>query len=158
MVRSILGSSPGEIYRQIKDDDMLERPRPIRTEIAKLDQKRYCRYHRSVGHDTDECINLVEELLRLIGEGRLQDTVRRNFPKNKGPQIRDDQIATLPNQGHQTSHDQRPRNEIHMFRSLNMDEGTSSRRVRRRMVWQVNNSYQICNFLDQSDQREGYAV
>ena len=137
---------------------MLEKRRPIRTEVAKLDQSRYCRYHRSVGHDTDECINLVEELLRLIKEGKLQDTVRRNFPKNKGSRIQNDQIASLPNLEHQPGHNQQPRNEIHMFRSFNIDEGTSSRWVRWRMVRQVNNSYQICNFLDLSNDSNDYVI
>ncbi|CAA0817953.1 Unknown protein, partial [Striga hermonthica] len=44
-------------------------------------KSRYCDYHKSPGHNTDECISLLAALLRLIGHPQL-----RRFSKN--PDIR----------------------------------------------------------------------
>ncbi|CAA0837789.1 Unknown protein, partial [Striga hermonthica] len=52
-------------------------PRPVRTPEDKLDKTRYCAYHKSPGHNTDECLGLLSSLLQLIGQPQLQKF--RNF-------------------------------------------------------------------------------
>lgn len=38
---------------------------------------KYCRYHKSVGHNTDDCRDLKEEIESLIRRGRLQEFVAK---------------------------------------------------------------------------------
>ncbi|CAA0816892.1 Unknown protein, partial [Striga hermonthica] len=56
-------------------------PRPVRTPEDKLDKTRYCAYHKSPGHNTDECLGLLSALLRLIGQPQLQKF--RNFDNRR---------------------------------------------------------------------------
>ena len=37
----------------------------------KRNQRKYCRFHKDHGHDTDECIKLKDEIEALIRRGRL---------------------------------------------------------------------------------------
>ena len=52
------------------------RPFPIWTERTKRDQNKYFRYHRDVGHDTNDCHELKDEIEDLIHQGKLDNYVR----------------------------------------------------------------------------------
>ena len=56
---------------------------------SKRNKKIYCRYHKDVGHTTEECITLKEEIEKLIHHGYLQDYInnRRAKPLNDGPEV-----------------------------------------------------------------------
>ncbi|MCI48407.1 hypothetical protein A2U01_0069650, partial [Trifolium medium] len=41
------------------------------------DKSRYCRYHKSYGHLTDDCIQLKDAIEILIRNGQLREFVRR---------------------------------------------------------------------------------
>lgn len=44
----------------------------MRNNSFELDQSRYCRYHNSVGHNTDECRDFLLKFSRLIERGHLR--------------------------------------------------------------------------------------
>ncbi|CAA0823312.1 Unknown protein, partial [Striga hermonthica] len=60
---------------------IIPNPRPVRTPEDKLYKTRYCAYHKSPGHNTDECLGLLSALLRLIGQPQLQKF--RNFDNRR---------------------------------------------------------------------------
>ncbi|KAL2461595.1 reverse transcriptase [Abeliophyllum distichum] len=60
-----------------KGKDILIKPAPMRASSSELNQRRYCRYHRSAGHDTDDCRDLKGEIERLIRRGHLKEFVAR---------------------------------------------------------------------------------
>ena len=47
----------------------------------KRNQNKYYRYHRDLGHTTEECITLKGEIEKLIREGYLWDYVRNGGAK-----------------------------------------------------------------------------
>ena len=58
-------------FKPMKDKYILEGPSLIRKKKAKRDQSKYCRYHRDVGHDTNNCHELKDEIEDLIRQGKL---------------------------------------------------------------------------------------
>ncbi|CAA0833199.1 Unknown protein, partial [Striga hermonthica] len=76
-------------------------PKPVRTPEDKLDKTRYCAYHNSPGHNTDECLGLLSALLRLIGQPQLQkfknfDNRRKGRPVDVSDEEDDDDRALNP--------------------------------------------------------------
>ncbi|GAV58754.1 hypothetical protein CFOL_v3_02287, partial [Cephalotus follicularis] len=58
-------------------------PAPMRPSAKKRDTKKYCRYHRDQGHDTDECRKLKNQIEGLIRKGHLRKYVDRNAPQQR---------------------------------------------------------------------------
>ncbi|RWW06018.1 hypothetical protein GW17_00030683 [Ensete ventricosum] len=53
-----LNSTQMEIFLQIQEKDLLQVPNPIETRSEEQDRRCYYRFHRSYGHDTEECYDL----------------------------------------------------------------------------------------------------
>src|SRR3954469_8685179 len=73
--RFTLLNSPGEeVLDYIKEKGHeIAPPIPIRAPLSTRKNKHlYCRYHREVGHHTDDCYQLRSEIEKLIAKGRLQ--------------------------------------------------------------------------------------
>ncbi|XP_057452841.1 uncharacterized protein LOC130744695 [Lotus japonicus] len=66
-----LNSSLSRILREKASADLRDRPPPLLTRGDKLDSKRFCEFHDSPGHNTDECLNLKDKVEELIRAGRL---------------------------------------------------------------------------------------
>ncbi|KAK8919061.1 hypothetical protein KSP39_PZI021703 [Platanthera zijinensis] len=60
----------------IQNNSSFQRPRAPRPN-PKADQARYCEYHRSHGHNTNECKGLKEEVQRLTNLGAADQSIRR---------------------------------------------------------------------------------
>ena len=56
---------------EVKDQEEFEQPQKMLARPHKRDQQKYYRFHRDHGHDTDECIQLKDEIETLIQRGRL---------------------------------------------------------------------------------------
>ncbi|CAA0814018.1 Unknown protein, partial [Striga hermonthica] len=77
----VYSAGAATIYEELKGKGIIPDPRPVRTPEDKLDKTRYCAYHKSPGHNTDECLGLLSALLRLIGQPQLQKF--RNFDNRR---------------------------------------------------------------------------
>ncbi|KAL5580033.1 hypothetical protein UlMin_012475 [Ulmus minor] len=53
-------------------------PPNIRTPVNRRDNMKYCHYHHDIGHVTEECRVLKDEIERLIQRGQLRNYVRGN--------------------------------------------------------------------------------
>ncbi|XP_074374695.1 uncharacterized protein LOC141715111 [Apium graveolens] len=60
-----------QIFMKIEKDRDVHWPKPLKTDPAKLDKRKYYRFHKVVGHDTDECRQLKDEIKFLIRKRRL---------------------------------------------------------------------------------------
>ena len=67
--------------------EQLPRPERMRTHPGKRNPNKFCLYHRDHGHDTEECIQLQDEIEELIRRGRLNRFIRRR-PEGRGDRPR----------------------------------------------------------------------
>ena len=67
--------------------EQLPRPERMRTHPGKRNPNKFCLYHRDHGHDTEECIQLQDEIEELIRRGRLDRFIRR-MPEGRGDRPR----------------------------------------------------------------------
>ncbi|KAL8154806.1 hypothetical protein AgCh_000241 [Apium graveolens] len=89
-----------QIWMEIEKDRDIRWPKPLKADPAKLDKSKYCRFHKDVGHDTDDCRQLKDEIEFLIRKGRLNkytgDGGDRN---NNGRKIFEDRRRDQDDQG-----------------------------------------------------------
>ena len=75
-----------KILAQIKDEHYRKWPKPLHSSPHVHDKKKYCRFHKDHGHNTEDCRDLKEQIEELIQKGKLQKYVK----KGKSSRFRDD--------------------------------------------------------------------
>ncbi|KAL5569084.1 hypothetical protein UlMin_025659 [Ulmus minor] len=60
-------------------------PPTIKTPVNRRDNTKYCRYHHDIGHITEECQVLKDEIEILIQRGQLRNYVRGNEQQPRQP-------------------------------------------------------------------------
>ncbi|KAL5579880.1 hypothetical protein UlMin_012322 [Ulmus minor] len=60
-------------------------PPTIKTPVNRCDNTKYCRYYHDIGHITEECRVLKDEIERLIQRGQLRNYVRGNEHQHRQP-------------------------------------------------------------------------
>ena len=60
-----------QILMDIKKDKDLKWPMPLKSDPEKRNQNLFCRYHKEVEHNNDDCIQLKNEIEYLIRQGKL---------------------------------------------------------------------------------------
>ncbi|XP_021598941.1 uncharacterized protein LOC110604972 [Manihot esculenta] len=68
----------------VQDKEFLQWPRPMKTEANQRDPDKYCQYHRTHGHNTNNCFQLITEIERLIKRGHLKNFIKK--PEGQRPQ------------------------------------------------------------------------
>ncbi len=72
-----------EILMEIEGQDCIRLPPPKRDSGAWRDPRKYCRFHRDHGHDTEDCYQLRNEIEALIRRGVLDRFVRGRREEKK---------------------------------------------------------------------------
>lgn len=70
-----LSKSITEILKEIRNKEFFVLPTPMRTPAEKGDRSRFCDYHSSIGHSTEECTSLKYFLERLVKRGQIDEYV-----------------------------------------------------------------------------------
>ncbi|XP_038693764.1 uncharacterized protein LOC119991491 [Tripterygium wilfordii] len=65
-----------KLFYEIRDQPFIVRPPKMSGDPDRRDKKRYCAFHRDVGHMTGECNNLREHLEELARQGKLAKYVK----------------------------------------------------------------------------------
>ncbi|XP_024026719.1 uncharacterized protein LOC112093118 [Morus notabilis] len=73
-----------EVFNQVGRGNLLRRPEPMKSDPSRRNQKKFCRFHGDVGHHTNDCADLKDEIERVIREGRLQEFRAEWRPRNDG--------------------------------------------------------------------------
>ncbi|RRT31501.1 hypothetical protein B296_00037007 [Ensete ventricosum] len=71
-----LNSTRTKIFFQIWEKSLLKAPNPMKSHSERRDKRRYYRFHREYGHDTEECRDLQYQIEDLIRRGHLRRYVR----------------------------------------------------------------------------------
>ena len=66
-----------KILAQIKDEHYLKWPRLLHSSPHVRDKKKYYRFHKDHGHNTEDCRNLKEQIEELIQRRKLQKYVKK---------------------------------------------------------------------------------
>ena len=66
-----LVSSREDIFLVAEQIGVFKQPDPLRGDCSKRNQNKYCRFHKDIGHTTEECITLKNEIKKLIHRGYL---------------------------------------------------------------------------------------
>ncbi|KAL5557551.1 hypothetical protein UlMin_039787 [Ulmus minor] len=73
------------IYTENEHLGIFTIPPAIKTPVNRRDNTKYCRYHRDIGHITEECRVLKDEIERLIQRGQLRNYVRNGDQQPRQP-------------------------------------------------------------------------
>ncbi|XP_074346372.1 uncharacterized protein LOC141685150 [Apium graveolens] len=65
-----LNAPRSQILMEIEKDKDFKWPKPLRGDPEKRNKSRYCRYHKDVGHDTNDCRQIRDEIEYLIRRGK----------------------------------------------------------------------------------------
>nr|GEY20966.1 reverse transcriptase domain-containing protein [Tanacetum cinerariifolium]GEY25031.1 reverse transcriptase domain-containing protein [Tanacetum cinerariifolium] len=72
---TLLSKSPKEILA-LENGNFKALP-PLTTPVEKRNSNKFCKFHREVGHNTDECMHLKRQLEELLKNGKLSHKVAR---------------------------------------------------------------------------------
>ena len=67
------------ILMEIKDRLKFDKPQPMKGPVKFRDRSKYCHFHKDVGHNTNDCINLKKLLDKLAAEGHLDSYVLKSI-------------------------------------------------------------------------------
>ena len=67
-----------QVLMQIRNLDLLRKPKDIKTTPNRIDISKYCRCHRDHGHMLEDCFDLNEEIESLVQRGYLKEFVRKD--------------------------------------------------------------------------------
>jgi len=71
-----LNTRPERIYREVYQSKLIPKPQEPRGDRIGNDLEAWCKYHRILGHITDNCWRLRKEIDKLIQEGKLSAYVK----------------------------------------------------------------------------------
>ncbi|XP_022858608.1 uncharacterized protein LOC111379468 [Olea europaea var. sylvestris] len=72
-----------KLLMEIQHMKELEWPKPMLTPSGKRNQSKYCHFHRDHGHNTEECLQLKEEIERLLRRGLLAKYVKNDKSRQR---------------------------------------------------------------------------
>ncbi|KAK3009265.1 hypothetical protein RJ639_013830 [Escallonia herrerae] len=79
-----LNTTREHILHQIKGQNIIKWPKPMRGPAERRDTQVYCHFHKDHGHTTEECKVLQQEIENLIAKGHLKQFVKNNHRQQSG--------------------------------------------------------------------------
>src|ERR1044072_2243548 len=77
MMYTSLTTQPSVIMKEQANSNIFTEPRPIRAQGDRLNKNKFCEFHKSIGHVTDKCWSLLNQIEALIQGGHLREYARR---------------------------------------------------------------------------------
>ncbi|XP_059451047.1 uncharacterized protein LOC132181835 [Corylus avellana] len=81
-----LNTSMTEVLMEIKRDPTFRWPTKLKDPLSKRDHTKFCQYHNEVGHLTEECVSLDQEIEAFIKNGRLGKLLAGERNRGRNPQ------------------------------------------------------------------------
>ena len=57
------------------DKGLYRQPEPVKGDRTRRDIKRNCAFHKDIGHNTERCVALKDDIKRLIRAGNFKDFI-----------------------------------------------------------------------------------
>ncbi|XP_058087481.1 uncharacterized protein LOC131234562 [Magnolia sinica] len=73
-----LNTSPEHILLDIRDQKPLQWPICMKVDTDQRDKRKYCCFHRDHGHNTNNCVNLKDEIETLIRKSHLRRYIKED--------------------------------------------------------------------------------
>ncbi|XP_074323367.1 uncharacterized protein LOC141660292 [Apium graveolens] len=129
-----LNAPRSQILMEIEKDKDFKWPKPLRGDPEKGDKSRYCRFHKDVGHDIDDCWQLKNEIEYLIRWGK-----SRRFTKGEeaGGQNRDNDRRDDDRRGNDRDRNPQPRGPVINMISGGPTAGGTTRNSRKAYAREV---------------------
>ena len=70
-----LTASHEDVLLVVEPSGVFKWPDPLLRDRSKRNQNKYYRFHKDIGHTTEECITMKDEIEKLICHGYLQDYI-----------------------------------------------------------------------------------
>ncbi|XP_058111138.1 uncharacterized protein LOC131254150 [Magnolia sinica] len=78
-----LNSSAEQILLDIRGEKLLNWPIYMKANLEHRDKRKFCRFHRDHGHNTDDCVDLKDEIESLIRKGHLRRYTKKERSTRK---------------------------------------------------------------------------
>ncbi|XP_074351631.1 uncharacterized protein LOC141690756 [Apium graveolens] len=104
-----LNTPRSQILMEIEKDKDFKWPKPLRGDPEKRDKSRYRRFHKDVGHDTDDYRQLKDEIEYLIRRGKFE---RFTKGEEAGGQKRDNDRRDDDRRGNDRDRNPQPRGPV----------------------------------------------
>ncbi|KAM6577561.1 hypothetical protein CsatB_029398 [Cannabis sativa] len=75
-----LSDSQERVYFATRQNTHYRRPQPLYKDSSRRDPSKRCEYHNDIGHSTNECKNLKDEIENLIRLGHLYEWIKNKLP------------------------------------------------------------------------------
>ncbi|GMN53160.1 hypothetical protein TIFTF001_022301 [Ficus carica] len=85
------------VLNQVSGRGLLRNPSPLQTDRAQKNQNKYYNFHKDVGHDTKDCIQLCDQIELLVRDGHLREFVEKII--TPAGAVNKTSLATHPNPG-----------------------------------------------------------
>ncbi|KAM6583072.1 hypothetical protein CsatB_010074 [Cannabis sativa] len=77
---TLLTDSQERVYFATKKNTHYRRPPPLYRDSSQMDPNQRCEYHNNIGHNTNECKNLKDEIENFIRLGHLYEWIKNPLP------------------------------------------------------------------------------
>lgn len=96
------------IFKQLMELNLIKLPEPQRpNDVGKMDDRKYCHYHRKVHHPTPKCFVLKNIILYYIDRGVIDENTIAEVSSSHAPVVRDE-TASLSRSGTSSHEDDDP--------------------------------------------------
>ena len=110
-----LTASVSQVLHEVRNEQFLRWPAPMKSSPATRDNTKYCEFHRDYGHRTDNCIQLRKEIEYLIQRGYLRRFISPGSQTQGPAQNQNQAPAQQPPPRQTTTPHQQPLGEIHVI-------------------------------------------
>ncbi|KAI9079354.1 hypothetical protein K1719_038653 [Acacia pycnantha] len=107
-----LNVSRSQVWREVASTEMkkIDRPRPVRIQ-ANTDQTRFCSFHDSQGHSTDQCYELRDAIEKFVREGKLRQYLIQTQGRKSEKRRQDDRHVSPAPERKRDEKRSKPRSE-----------------------------------------------